>query len=386
MDFAQALTSLYPGCAWELHGSGSEYEGLIWKDENVPKPSVEELTAECEKINRERPLKELRAKRNRVLEQTDRYATIDYPHATDEEKQRWLDHRQTLRDLPELVSPEMKIWVTDECGPLQVGDGLMLSSNVEGYFTKGEPAVVDLLEPCDFSNTTTETYYSNIVSVTQSNVVVTSETEEPGYVENCYWTSSTVSHYVGNAVSHYSNVVVYDGVSVYTNVQVGEYSNLDTEIQEGYTAVMVSNTSPVEIEGYAPVVVYSNVSSDLYDANVHTEYTKVITHYSNISVVEQVTYSNITAAEYANLSTGYIVTPGYTLFVNAASNTTIRVEQYAALTPEQRAEYVVQPVAPVTSNLQTYYTAQTREMHHTIRELDGGIRAQYVSCRLLDQA
>ena len=383
MDFAQALTSLYPGCAWELHGSGSEYEGLIWKDENVPKPSVEKLTAECEKINGERPLKQLRKKRNQVLEQTDRYATIDYPHATDEEKQRWLDHRQTLRDLPELVSPEMKIWVTDECGPLQVGDGLMLSSNVEGYFTKGEPAVVDLLEPCDFSNTTTETYYSNIVSMTHSNVVVTSETEQPGYVENCYWTSSAVSHYVGNAVSHYSNVVVYDGVSVYTNVEVGEYANLDTDAQEGYTPVMVSNTSPVEIEGYDPVIVYSNVSSDVYDANVHTEYTKVVTHYSNISVVEVVTYSNISAAAYANLETEHIVTPGYTNFYNEASNTSIRVEQYAALKPEERAAYVVQTIAPVTANLQSYYTQQTRAVPLEVRELEGGIRAMHVKCDLV---
>jgi len=383
MDFAQALTSLYPGCAWELHGSGSDYEGLIWKDENVPKPSVEELTAECEKINGERPLKQLRKKRNQVLEQTDRYATIDYPHATDEEKQIWLDHRQTLRDLPELVSPEMKIWVTDECGPLQVGDGLMLSSNVEGYFTKGEPAVVDLLEPCDFSNTTTETYYSNIVSMTHSNVVVTSETEQPGYVENCYWTSSTVSHYVGNAVSHYSNVVVYDGVSVYTNVEVGEYSNLDTDAQEGYTPVMVSNTSPVEIEGYDPVIVYSNVSSDVYDANVHTEYKKVVTHYSNISVVEVVTYSNISAAAYANLETEHIVTPGYTNFYNEASNTSIRVEQYAALKPEERAAHVVQTIAPVTANLQSYYTQQTRAVPLEVRELEGGIRAMHVKCDLV---
>jgi len=259
----------------------------------------------------------------------------------------------------------------------------MLSSNVEGYFTKGEPAVVDLLEPCDFSNTTTETYYSNIVSMTHSNVVVTSETEQPGYVENCYWTSSTVSHYVGNVVSHYSNVVVYDGVSVYTNVEVGEYANLDTDAQEGYTPVMVSNTSPVEIEGYDPVIVYSNVSSDVYDANVHTEYTKVVTHYSNISVVEVVTYSNISAAAYANLETEHIVTPGYTNFYNEASNTSIRVEQYAALKPEERAAYVVQTIAPVTANLQSYYTQQTRAVPLEVRELEGGIRAMHVKCDLV---
>ena len=74
------------------------------------------------------------------------------------------------------------------------------------------------------------------------------------------------------------------------------------------------------------------------------------------------------------------MTPGYTSFVNEASNTSIRVEQYAAMTPEQRVEYTVQPVAPVTSNLQTYYTKQTREVPHMFRELEGGIKARYVSC------
>jgi len=283
-------------------------------------------------------------------------------HPDDECEYSWDEDAQTWK--------HTHIWATDENGPLEAGDGLV-ASNVEGYFTKGEPAVVTICDCCDFANSTTETYYSNIVSVTQSNVLVTSETEQPGYVENCYWTSSTISHYEGNAVAYYTNVIVYDGVSVYTNVATA---------QEGFTPVMVSNTSPVEIEGYTPVIVYSNVSSDRYDANVHIDYTKVITHYSNISVVEQVTYSNITAAEYANLSTEYIVTPGYTSFVNEASNTSIRVEQYAAMTPEQRVEYTVQPVAPVTSNLQTYYTKQTREVPHMFRELEGGIKARYVSC------
>jgi hypothetical protein len=91
-------------------------------------------------------------------------------------------------------------------------------------------------------------------------------------------------------------------------------------------------------------------------------------------------YSNITAGEYAKLNTEYIVTPGYTAFVNEASNATIRVEQCAALTPEQRAEYTVQPVAPVTSNLQSHYTLQTREVPRYMKELDGGITAMCVQC------
>jgi hypothetical protein len=271
------------------------------------------------------------------------------------------------------------VWVTNENGPLQVGDGIV-HSNISGYFTKGEPALMTICDSCEFANSTTETYYSNIVSVTQSNMITTSETEQPGYTENVYWTSNTVSHYMGNVIAYYSNVVIYDGVNVYTNVQVGEYANLATDAQGGYTPVYTSNTSPVEIEGYEPVIVYSNVSSDVYDANVHTEYTNVITHYSNISVVETITYSNISEAEYTNLETEHVVTPGYTNFYNEASNTSIRVEQYAALTPDERAEYIVQTIEPVTTNLQSYYTLQTREVPTYVRELEGGIRVVYITC------
>jgi len=39
-------------------------------------------------------------------------------------------------------------------------------------------------------------------------------------------------------------------------------------------------------------------------------------------------------------------------------------------------------VAPVTSNLQCNYTLQTREVPTHMRELEGGIGAQYVSCQL----
>src|SRR6056300_521279 len=289
----------------------------------------------------------------------------------DENRYEWDEVTQTWK--------AQSVWVTDEGGPLQPGDGLM-ASNIARYFTKGEPAVVTICDCCEFANSTMETYYSNIVSVIQSNVLTTSETPQEGYTENVYWTSNTISHYMGNVIAYYSNVVVYDGVNVYTNVQVGEYTNLATDAQEGYTPVYTSNTSPVEIEGYEPVIVYSNVSSDVYDANVHTEYTKVVTHYSNISVVEVVTYSNISMAAYANLETEHIVTPGYTNFYNEASNTSIRVEQYAALTPEQRAVYVVQTIAPVTSNLQSYYTQQTRTVPLQVRELEGGIRAMHVQC------
>jgi hypothetical protein len=373
MDIPLVLSECYKGQEWTLTDGG--YEALIWYDERntLPKPTLEELTEKWDEYVAAQPLKELRTKRNQVLSTTDKYATTDYPHSNLTVQQEWLDQRQALRDLPSLVTPleggSMKLWVTNENGSLQAGDSLVLS-NTAGYFTKGEPAVVTVKDACDFSASTTETYYSNIVSVTQSNVVTTSETPQEGYTENAYWTSNSVSYYTGNVVSHYSNVVVYDGVSV--------YSNSDTA-QEGYTAVLVSQDSVEEVEGYTPVLSYSNVSSDRYDANVHTEYTKVVTHYSNISVVETIEYSNISASAYEALDSNLVVTPGYTSFFHEVSNTSIRVGAYASLTPEQRLEYTVQSVPAVTSNLRSFYTPQTKTVTHEIRDV-GDYKAEEVEC------
>ena len=350
----------------------------------------------------------MRRHRNKLLDESDKYVTPDYHHSSDEEKQKWIKYRNALRDITSSISNKLafegdlgkiawpvhpngkinttypikdgsiKLWVTNENGSLQGGDSL-IASNTTGYFTKGAPAIVTIKDACDFTASTTETYYSNIVSITESNVVTTSETAQEGYTENVYWTSNTVSYYTGNVVSHYSNVVVYDGVNVYTNVQVGEYANLATEVQSDYTAVSVSQDSVEEVEGYTPVLSYSNVSSDLYDVNVHTEYAKVVTHYSNVSVVETIEYSNISSSAYEALDSNLVVTQGYTSFFHEVSNTSIRVGAYASLTPEQRSEYTIQSVPAVTSNLQSFYTPQTKTVTHEIKDI-GGFKAAHVEC------
>jgi hypothetical protein len=171
-------------------------------------------------------------------------------------------------------------------------------------------------------------------------------------------------------VTHYSNVVVYDGVSVYSNSETA---------QEGYTAVSISQDSVEEVEGYTPVLSYSNVSSDRYDASVHTDYVKVVNHYSNVSVVETVAYSNIAASTYEALDTVHVITPGYTSFFHEVSNTSILVGAYAQLTPTQRSEYTVQVIEPVTSNLQSFYTPQTRVVNHEIKDVGDHIAA-HVEC------
>ena len=378
MDIPPVLSNYYKGQEWTLNGDN--YEGLIWYDERntLPKPTLEELTEKWNELTAARPLKELRTKRNRVLEQTDRYTVADFPYATESDKQARLTQRRALRDLPSLVTPLegglMNVWVTDENGPLQAGDGLILSSNITGYFTKGEPAVVTIRDACDFSDTH---YYSNIASVTYSNVITTSETAQEGYTENAYWTSNIISHYEGNVVSYYTNVVVYDGVSVYTNVDTEAYSNLDAVQRALYTPVEVVEKSLEPREGFEPVLTYSNVSFDQYDANVHTEYTKVITHYSNVSTIETIKYSNISVSEYEKLDMYHVITPGYTDFFNETSNTAIRVQQYTAMTPEQRSEYMVRTFPTITMNLKTYYTPIARD----IKDINGH-KTTLVECTL----
>ena len=360
---------------------GSTYESIKFP-EGYEKPPKEAFEAKLQELMAAQPLKELRTKRNTILEQSDRYATTDFPYGTEEDKQARLTQRQTLRDLPTLVTPleggSMKLWVTNQNGPLQGGDSLV-TSNVAGYFTKGVPAVVTIKDACDFSASTTETYYSNIASVTESNVITTSETPQKGYTENAYWTSNSVSYYTGNVVTHYSNVVVYDGVNVHTNVEVAEYSNLTVEAQGNYTAVSISQDSVEEVEGYTPVLSYSNVTSDRYDANVHTDYVKVVNHYSNVSVVETVAYSNIAASTYEALDSNAVVTPGYTSFFHEVSNTSILVGAYAQLTPTQRTEYTINTIEPVTSNLQSFYTPQTKTVTHEIKDVGDHIAA-HVEC------
>lgn len=180
-------------------------------------------------------------------------------------------------------------------------------------------------------------YYSNIVSIVQSNVVsnVTvaeysnlSVEDQANYLECNYYSSNTVGYY--------SNLMVYDGINVFSNISSNAYNALTPELQSGYT----------------PVIEYSNVATT--DSPHH--YVKVITHYSNLTVSNVVTYSNIDANAYANLIT---TRPSFTVFRKYVPTGyfEISVKEYAAKSLDERAEYVAETVPDmITSNLQGFYT------------------------------
>lgn len=89
---------------------GSTYESIVFP-EGYEKPPKEEFEAKLQELIDAQPLKELRTKRNTLLEQTDRYATLDYPHSNLVVQQTWFDYRQALRDLPTATEdPANPVW------------------------------------------------------------------------------------------------------------------------------------------------------------------------------------------------------------------------------------------------------------------------------------
>ena len=72
----------------------------------------EEIEEYYTNVHKKEKLKEnLRIERNKLLKSSDKYTILDWPHATEEVKQAWLDYRQALRDLPSNTSdPENPVW------------------------------------------------------------------------------------------------------------------------------------------------------------------------------------------------------------------------------------------------------------------------------------
>ena len=89
---------------------GSTWESIELED-GVEKPPKDEFNDKVSNFMKTTSELTLRKRRNQFLDQTDKYMTIDYPHASDEAKQRWLDYRQALRDLPSTTEdPANPVW------------------------------------------------------------------------------------------------------------------------------------------------------------------------------------------------------------------------------------------------------------------------------------
>ena len=109
MIIEQVLLEFYPECEWVMRGS--EIENLEWISKDIPKPTLEELTAKYEELVAAQPMKNLRKERDDLLAKTDKYALPDWPHASLAKQTEWLEYRQALRDLPSTTEdPANPVW------------------------------------------------------------------------------------------------------------------------------------------------------------------------------------------------------------------------------------------------------------------------------------
>ena len=80
-------------------------------EDGIEKPPEDEFDKKVSNFMNSINILTLRKQRNRFLDQSDKYVTVDFPHATPEKKQEWLDYRQALRDLPTTTEdPANPVW------------------------------------------------------------------------------------------------------------------------------------------------------------------------------------------------------------------------------------------------------------------------------------
>ena len=111
MELYKALLEFYPEYKWNI--TNDDYNNFEWLEEDVPKPSEEELMNKCQELIDAQPIKNLRKERNKRLGQSDKYALPDWPHSSLSKQTEWLDYRQALRVLPTATEdPANPVWPT----------------------------------------------------------------------------------------------------------------------------------------------------------------------------------------------------------------------------------------------------------------------------------
>lgn len=99
-EYMDALFKMFPGkWCWSFPSGVIEYENMVWRGEDIPKPTKESIAKVYEELLREHPWKNLREERNRRLAEVDWVFSGDYK-LSPEEHALWVTYRKTLRELP----------------------------------------------------------------------------------------------------------------------------------------------------------------------------------------------------------------------------------------------------------------------------------------------
>jgi len=107
---SQALRNLSPkGASWHIIGEES-LENIHWKSQDLQRPSDEKILAEADRLAKQKPAKEARAKRDRLLTKSD-WVTIRATDTGTAVPTEWQTYRQALRDITEQTGfPENIDW------------------------------------------------------------------------------------------------------------------------------------------------------------------------------------------------------------------------------------------------------------------------------------
>lgn len=109
VSYGFVLGKYYPKCKWSIQEGrkGYEYDAYIWdKINKIPMPSKEELDQLWQEAKKETWVwQEFIKQRNERLRESDIYALVDYPHASEKDRQAWYNYRQALRDLTKTAVP-----------------------------------------------------------------------------------------------------------------------------------------------------------------------------------------------------------------------------------------------------------------------------------------
>lgn len=107
VSYADCISELVPGAQWTI--DDNNYSSLIWMDNTYTKPTKDEIKAKKIELENGLPMKILRIQRDQLLEESDKYVLIDYPHTSDTTKAGWITYRQQLRNLPTTQSPTLSL-------------------------------------------------------------------------------------------------------------------------------------------------------------------------------------------------------------------------------------------------------------------------------------
>jgi hypothetical protein len=107
----QVLECICPDAPYTSNGT---WESVVFDDENFEKPCDELYEYGVYMVTNVEALKKFREERNALLDKSDKYTNLDYPHNSELDKQNWIEYRQDLRDLSRTARPTL-----DEDGNLK---------------------------------------------------------------------------------------------------------------------------------------------------------------------------------------------------------------------------------------------------------------------------